>query len=475
MTGLKVFKDNLIFSLLFTSLVIAQDFSSGPYGTNYYDTAGPFQILDFNAQVVGDIDYDESIDVEDALWSNMAATGALELTEDQLTIADVNMDGIIDQIDVVGTVNRIFNSEYSYWDFETEWNGEESYIFIHYSPSVNYSTPLWISNEREALLTNSPLNVHYFFVSSRESATEDVLTVKEFFDEILDGMSDEIQIHWKKHLHFVPTQVDSLNSWLSEALNGKYAIGIDRFQKIKEIGYLGNPNGFTGTYINYLAHEAHYYNYEWNALNEDEEFYEITVFDSTLYSGGWSPTISNIVNLPDTDLLSTFSRMEIEARMPCNGYLDSNCDDYDRIAHFYVCQGQCYETIYYPMDEDACLEAGYSWNGEEQLCYSIEYLDNVSQDECPEENWNYNRECHEISRWITPFDRQPNWVTDITPYMAMINSGGPKMFKFMIGGWPNSIITIKLRLFEDNNGGSVRQDFIPMWMGGGFYSGGEPV
>ena len=78
-TGLKVFKDNLIFSLLFTSLVIAQDFSPGPYGTNYYDTAGPFQILDFNAQVVGDIDYDESIDVEDALWSNMAATNAARI------------------------------------------------------------------------------------------------------------------------------------------------------------------------------------------------------------------------------------------------------------------------------------------------------------------------------------------------------------------------------------------------------------
>ena len=471
--GFKLIKYNFI--LLFTASIIAQEFCPGPYGTNYYDTAGPFQIPDVNAQVLGDINYDESITVEDAVWSNRAFTGELDLTEEQFMMADVNQDSVIDELDVIGTVNRAYQSEYSYWNFEEEWNGEETYIFIHYSPEVGYSTPLWISNEREALLNNSPMNVHYFFVSSRESALEDVLTVKEFYDEILDGMSDEIQVHWKKHLHFVPIPVDSLDNWLTEALNGNYALGIDRFQKLKQIGYLGNPNGFTGTYVHYLAHEALYFDYEYEALTEDEEYFEISVFDSTLYSGGWSPTISTIVDLPDSDYISTVSRMEIEALLPCNGYLDSNCDDYDRIAYFYVCQGQCYEYIYYPLEEEACLEAGYSWNSDEELCYSIEYLDGVSQDECPEENWNYNRECQEIARWITPFDRQPNSVTDITPYLGMLYPGGTKMFKFMIGGWPNRILTVKLRLFEAEEQTPVRQEFHPMWFGGGFYSGGEPV
>ncbi|SVC10795.1 uncharacterized protein METZ01_LOCUS263649, partial [marine metagenome] len=204
-TSLSLIKFQKHFFLLsFASFIVAQDFSPGPYGTNYYDTAGPFQVPDVNAQVLGDINYDESITVEDAVWSNRAFTGELDLTEEQFMMADVNQDGVIDELDVIGTVNRVYQSEYSYWDFEEEWNGEETYIFIHYSPEVSYSTPLWISNEREALLNNSPMNVHYFFVSSRESALEDVLTVKEFYDEILDGMSDEIQVHWKKHLHFVP-------------------------------------------------------------------------------------------------------------------------------------------------------------------------------------------------------------------------------------------------------------------------------
>ena len=299
----KIFRLSIVLFIYSLSKVFPQEFSPGPYGANYYDTAGPFQVIDLNAQVLGDINYDESIDVEDAIWSNMTYIGDINLTDDQFNMADVNQDSVIDELDVVGTVNRIQFTEFGFWDFEQEWNGEESYIFIHYSPSVNYSTALWLSNEREALLNNSPMNVHYFFVSSRESAMEDVLSIKELYDEILNNMSADLQTHWKKHLHFVPTPTDSLNNWLTEALNGKYALGIDRFQKLKQIGYLGNPNGFTGTYVNYLAHEAHYYNYVWDAMTEEEDYFELTIFDSTLYSGGWSPTTSTLIELPDSELL----------------------------------------------------------------------------------------------------------------------------------------------------------------------------
>ena len=38
-------------SIFFSAFIIAQDFSPGPYGTNYYDTAGPFQVPDVNAQI----------------------------------------------------------------------------------------------------------------------------------------------------------------------------------------------------------------------------------------------------------------------------------------------------------------------------------------------------------------------------------------------------------------------------------------
>ena len=122
------------------------------------------------------------------------------------------------------------------------------------------------------------------------------------FDEILSTMSNEEQNHWKKHLHFIPTKVSSLGNWLTESLQGEYAIGIDRFQRIREVGYLGNPNGFTGTYMSYLAHEAIYYNSEWNNILEDESTYdEITVWERDHYTGGWASSISELVDFPSNN------------------------------------------------------------------------------------------------------------------------------------------------------------------------------
>ena len=37
-------------------IIKAQDFSPGPYGINFLDTAGPFVLEDFNVRQAGDID-----------------------------------------------------------------------------------------------------------------------------------------------------------------------------------------------------------------------------------------------------------------------------------------------------------------------------------------------------------------------------------------------------------------------------------
>ena len=112
-------------------------------------------------------------------------------------------------------------------------------------------------------------------------------------------------------------------------------------------------------------------------------------------------------------------------------YSDDGCDDYDRIAHMYLCQGQCFETIYYSdNDETTCAENGYSWDSDNSICYQNNFLDDITQEDCPEGYWNLNRECHEIARWITPFDRQPHHLTDITPFISSLRPGGTKLFKF---------------------------------------------
>ena len=50
----------IIFVILFCNICIitADDFSEGPYGTNYFDIAAPFSIPDLNAAFQGDANID---------------------------------------------------------------------------------------------------------------------------------------------------------------------------------------------------------------------------------------------------------------------------------------------------------------------------------------------------------------------------------------------------------------------------------
>ena len=49
---------------------------------------------------------------------------------------------------------------------------------------------------------------------------------------------------------------------------------------------------------------------------------------------------------------------------------------------------------------------------------------------------------------ITTFDRQPHSLTYITPFLATFreNGGEQKVLKFQESGWPNSLLTLKIRL-----------------------------
>ena len=424
----------LLFLCLF-SILLSEDFSDGPYGTGYFDTAGPFQLPDLNMQLNGDVNLDENVNIQDVILIVGEVLDNYSLNDEQFNQADTNNDNIIDILDIVEIVNLILNPQDPLWDFEQNWTGQDSYIFIQYDPTVSSSTALWSSNTKEEFLNISPSNVHYFFISNRAQYESDIDFMKSAFDDILLTLPENEQIHWNSHLHFVNAKTSDLNNWLSESLSGTYGISIDCFQRIREIGYLGNPASFSGTYLSYVAHEAIYFNYELETLYEpDRSYEEITVFDKDLYSGWWGSTISEIVTFPSNEELSSFSGMSVELLRGCPdcglfdggateiecgddiNYSDAGCDDYDRKALMYLCD----------------------INGEN---------------------------CLEIARWITPFGRQPHHLTDITPFISAIRPGGEKMIKFQETGWPNSLLTLKFRFYNDNNNQLVPQEIIPVWNG----------
>ena len=410
-------------TLLFTTILFSQqefDFD-GPYGINYFDTADQFTVQDLNSPVIGDVNADDILNIQDIIMVIGNILGTITLNESETSAGDVNNDNIIDILDIVQIVDRILTGSSSGWDFAENWTGNDSYIFIHLQPSASLSTALWGSTTKSQLLANSPTNVHYFFLSSRTTSASDIDNIKLEFDEIINGLPPIEQAHWKSHLHFVPERSLDMNNWLADALDGKKALAIDSFQKIREIGYLGNPATFNGTYIHYLAHEAEYFKYELGVFSDTGEPYdEITVFDRTHYTGGWAASISETITLPSDSQLSEYDKIEVELLRGCPdanmNYSDAGCDDYDRIARMFIC------------DEDGS-------------------------------------NCLEITKWITPFDRQPHSLTDITPMLAAFRPGGTKTIKFQESGWPNSLLTLKIRMYDLENNSSSSQQIIPIWNG----------
>ena len=415
-----MFKRIIFFSLF--SLIFSEDFSDGPYGTGYFDIAGPFEIPDLNMTLQGDANLDQTINIQDIILIVGQILGSYNFNDEQFNQADTNQDNIIDILDVVDVVNKVLYPQDPLWNFENQWTGNDSYIFIQYDPTVSTSTALWANNTKEELLEISPSNVHYFFISNRSQYLSDIEYIKSTFDEILITLSNEEQAHWKQHLHFINTKSSNLNNWLSEALDGKYALSIDCFQRLREVGYLGNPASFTGTYMYYLAHEALYFNYEKDVFNTSNQstFDEVVIFDEDIYTGGWASTISQEVEVPSNIELNNYSKMEVELLRGCpdsdGGYSDAGCDEYDRIAHLYLCE-----------------------------------ID--------------GSDCKEIARWITPFGRQPHHLTDITPFISSLRPGGNKLFKFQESGWPNSLITLKLRLHNGTSSNGSPQEIYPVWNG----------
>ena len=426
-----------IIYILLVSFIINQDFNTGPYGSEYFDIAGPFYINDLNNEnkILGDLNQDLKLNINDIIIMIGAILESIDLG-DNFNTGDLNQDTTIDILDITLLIERILHPN-SYipencWDFESEWNGEDNYIFIHYDPSNSNSTEMWSDqcpgnicpngSDHLTLLEKSGMNTHYFFISSGINAEQDILLIQQNFNSLIEqNMNIELQEHWKTHLHFVPTKTSELSNWINTRINGTYAFSIDRLQRIKQAGYLGNPAGFSGFYMNFLAHEATYHDYEWNVLNEDESTYdEITVFEREHYTGGWAATIETIIEFPDLETLDDYSGMSLELLRGCpdaNGnYSDQGCDDYDRIARMFIC------------DEDGS-------------------------------------NCNEAARWITPFDRQPHHLTDISPFISMLKPGGNKMVKFQESGWPNSLLTMRFRFYHGEDLTDTPQIFQPMWVG----------
>ena len=168
-------KFNLQLSICFfisTFILSGQDFHEGPYGVEYFDIAGPFTVSDLNSTLNGDLNFDDTVNIQDVILEISYIIGTLT-DIDWFDEGDMNNDLTIDVLDIILIIYNILTPSDPYWSFENEWNGEDTYVFISYSGASGSST-LWNASDREDFLENSPDNVHYFFVSDRTSFSDSI-------------------------------------------------------------------------------------------------------------------------------------------------------------------------------------------------------------------------------------------------------------------------------------------------------------
>ena len=280
------------------------------------------------------------------------------------------------------------------WSFRESWTGGESYLFLVKYPdgASAYSDGYWGSDVKR-LLAETPLNTHLVLLSA-DAPQEDMAAMKARMDDALSTMAHSKAASWNQHIHYVVDDVDALDGALGEflAANGAnfvtgFHFGIDRFQRWREVGYLGDTNRTFP--IRFLGAESIYFDYErrlaWTmgALGATE----VMVSDGGRHAGGWEEGYRTRLEatFPSATEMAGFDSMAVYLYTSCPNHqqgLDAGCNEWDFAHHLLLCDAS---------DEESCTE---------------------------------------LVRYVTPYGREGEWLTDVSPLLPLLKDGGTRVFRY---------------------------------------------
>ncbi len=322
------------------------------------------------------------------------------------------------------------------WAFELEWTGDDSYLFLFHSAA----TGGLFSGRLTPLLTASPRNVHYVFGWQSDAAAFDVARA-QWLQE-LQALPAGDREHWLTHVHFVTTRIDQTPGWVGAMMaarvaspprylgNGLSAFGIDRFQRLREVGMLGRlGSGGVIPELAMLQNEARAFELEFSRESR------LTAEQATVIPLASAVTAHDTldfdVTLPD---LSAFDTLEVDLALDCPQHLNAECGAWDYLSHLRLC------------DATTERDGGAGWS-------------------CTKE----------LARWITPYWREGRWVTDISAQLATLGGAGPKHLRWTANGqWDprttDYVVSLSLRLSSAARG--MRPvSATPLWTGGDWNAG----
>ncbi len=328
------------------------------------------------------------------------------------------------------------------WDFKREWTGQDSYVFLFFAPSEvvypsgDYGDGLYKGNLATELLAKSPANVHYFFMPLRATSAWGAAKAR---------WAAMVPAAWAARVHFVDTPAIEHKNWIGDMMKARRSLtdrqydsvsfAIDRFQKIREVGMLGQLTGNgIAPKLGFLAYEPAFYEFEWNrdrAMRAAAPPTVVTLATQKIVHD----TFEVDVTLPDADKMATFDTLEADLTMDCPDHRDATCGAWDYLSHMWVC------------DPATHPDGGAA-------------------------TWKCTTE---IARWITAYWREGRWVTDISGMLPFLKKGGPTHLKWHASGqWDprRTDYTVSLSLRLSNRQKGMRPvEAVPLWNGGSWNAG----
>ena len=287
------------------------------------------------------------------------------------------------------TLNGTFN-------FNNRWTGHDVYFFMfkYTDANGNSNAATWGQNPGK-FIRNLPLNTHLFYGSFDNSYHNDVIQQR---NAVLAGLTTSEEAHWDDRIHYIDIDASNLGGGIGSMIgsfNNPFFMGIDRFQLARETGSL-----YAWTTQSNDPYHLSFEPNQWVAefptkVRElDPAVHAVTVMDFQRHTGGWGGGYSSFTNatfdLPND--LSTYDTLEVYHEHACyertNRYQKSDgtyggCHEWDYLAYLFICD----------RDNDS-------------ICNT------------------------ESVRWITTYGREGMWLTDISPYLFMLNDGEDRRFKY---------------------------------------------
>ena len=294
------------------------------------------------------------------------------------------------------------------WSFSNEWTGNDVYLFLfkYTDSSGNGNNADWSRNPG-SMIRQLPDNAHLFYGSFDSTYNNDVKSRKNAVENTLNA--DE-ELKWENRIHYIDMDMSNAGGGLGDLISNWNSLyyGIDRFQRAREIGSIYAWTSQTND-ITHWAYETRMYNYEFKTevRETDPSIHSVTIVDNVWHSGGWSggytSTYENVsISLPNN--ISSYDTLEVFHEHACedrrNRYQKSDggyggCHEWDYLAYMKIC------------DRDNSSKCGT-----------------------------------EFMRWITTYGREGRWITDISPYLFMLQDNDVRNFKYQ--GANKGDMTVKL-------------------------------